>query len=106
LAAWNAAHQLDHIEAHADSVLGDQLTRISAALKACRESVFRALDQDSKDPVAACRQMLSDLSRSEDPELVNPIEYRLVASERAPMTATSGLSPPAIERSIQRGALK
>jgi hypothetical protein len=106
LAEWKATHRLDDIEARADSVLGEQLPRIIAAVQARRESVFRALDKDSKDPDADCRQMLSYLNRSADPKRVNPAEFRLVESERArmaaapiipvPATSASGSSRPAV----------
>jgi hypothetical protein len=110
LAAWKAAHRLDDVEARAEAVLGVQQPSINASVEARRESVFRALDKDSKDPAGDCRQMLDYLNRSADPARVNPAEFRLVERERAraaaaprpepgplplPVPATVATQPPA-----------
>ncbi|MBK1690243.1 hypothetical protein [Rubrivivax gelatinosus] len=90
LAAWKSAHQLDDIEARAASVLGAQLPSIVAAVQAGRESVFRALDQDSKNADAECRQMLSYLNRSADPQRVSPAEFRLVMGQSGRLASAAG----------------
>jgi hypothetical protein len=93
LAAWKAAHQLDDIEQRAEAVLGGQLPAIVADVEARRESVFRALDKDSKNPDSDCRQMLGYLNRSADPARVNAAEFRLIARQRARVASASGAGP-------------
>lgn len=92
LVAWKATHQLDDVEARADDVLGALRRTIDAGVAERRETVFRALDRDSKSPDADCRQMLAYLNRSADPQRINRAEYALVARERARRVAATAQS--------------
>ncbi|MDZ7632636.1 MAG: hypothetical protein U5K74_15135 [Gemmatimonadaceae bacterium] len=103
LLAWKAAHQLDDVEARADSVLGARRAAIDASVSARRETVWRALDKDSRSPDTDCRQMLAYLNRSANPQRINRAEYVLVSSERA-RAAASGSSPATTAASTQAPA--
>jgi len=74
LAAWKTTCRLYDIESRADSVLGAPLPATRAGVSARRESVFRALDKDSKGPATDCRQMLAYLNRSTYPQRLQPLE--------------------------------
>lgn len=103
LAAWQRTHRLDDVLSRATSVLGAQLPSIDAGVDARREAVFRSLDKDSKSPATDCRQMLAYLDRAANPQRLHPVEFRLIANERA-RTNASTTAPPASSGATDRSA--
>lgn len=93
LAAWKSAHQLDAIERRAADVLGDTREALTANVQSRRETIFRALDKDSKSPDADCRQLFAYLNRSANPQRLHPVEFRLVTGQRIATAAPSGSAP-------------
>jgi hypothetical protein len=100
IVAWKSTHQLMDIEQRADTVLGAQAAGIRSRVEARRASVFRALDKDSKAPEADCRQLLSYLDRSANPQRLHAAEYRLVDSRRTAGTSTLRTASQAAEVAV------
>ena len=90
LAAWKSANRFDEIESRAGSTIPAELPSIQAGVDARRETVFRALDKDSKAPAADCLQIRAYLDRSANPRRLHPGEMRLMLQTPADVTATAG----------------
>jgi hypothetical protein len=95
LAIWKSTNRLDVIELRAPVVLGSQLASLQSAVNTRRDDVFTKLDWESKSPANDCRNMLSYLNRSANPQRLHPFEMRIAFDESivAANTPSTGGAP-------------